>query len=42
MLNLAVAHAIVSGVIDCKRVPQDLLESLERAIAFYEEQGGRS
>jgi hypothetical protein len=40
-LHLAVAEAIVSGALDRSRVPQELLEALERAIAFYEEQERR-
>jgi hypothetical protein len=38
-LELAVAHAIVSGVLDRSRLPSELVEALGRAIAFYEEQG---
>lgn len=38
-LELAVAHAIVSGVVDRSRLPPELLEILGRAIAFYEGQG---
>ena len=39
-LDLTVAHAIVSGVLDRSRLPQELLAVLERAISFYEQQGG--
>jgi hypothetical protein len=37
-LELAVAHAIVSGVLDRARLPDDLVKALGRAITFYEEQ----
>ena len=39
-LDLAVAHAIVSCVLDRSRLPQELLAALQPAIAFYEQQGG--
>ncbi len=35
-VRLAVAHAIVSGIIDRARVPAELLEHLKGAIEFYE------
>lgn len=38
-LELAVAHAIVSGVLDRSRLPGELVEALGRAITFYEDQG---
>ena len=38
-LELAVAHAIVSGVLDRSRLPADLVEALGRTIAFYEDEG---
>ena len=38
-LDLAVAHAIVSGILDRTRLPADLVEALGRAIALYEERG---
>lgn len=34
-LELAVADAIVSGILDRSRLPADLVEALGRAIAFY-------
>jgi hypothetical protein len=36
-VEFAVAHAIVTGVIERSRVPGELLEHLKRAIAFYEQ-----
>ena len=41
-LDIPVAHAIVTGVLDRKKVPAELLEHCARAIAFYEEQEARS
>jgi hypothetical protein len=38
-LEFAVAHAIVSGVLDRSSLPTDLLETLRGPIAFYDEQG---
>lgn len=38
-LELAVAQAIVSGVLDRSRLPVELVQALRQAIAFYEEQG---
>ena len=35
-VRLAVAHAIVSGIIDRACVPPELLEHLQGAIEFYE------
>ena len=37
--DLAVAHAIVTGILDRSRLPGELVEALGRAIAFYEERG---
>ena len=37
-LELAVAQAIVSGVLDRSRLPVELVQALRQAIAFYEEQ----
>jgi hypothetical protein len=37
-LNLAVAHAIVTGVLDRSAIPAELLEHLAGAIAFQESQ----
>jgi len=42
LLEVAVAHAIVSGILDKEQVPLELLEHLSRAIAFYEGQGPAS
>src|SRR2546429_6392707 len=36
-LDLAVAHAIVAGILDRSRLQGELVEALGRAIAFYEE-----
>ena len=38
-LDLAVAHAIVAGILDRSRLQGELVEALGRAIAFYEERG---
>ena len=38
-LDLAVAHAIVAGILDRSRLPGELVEALGRAIAFHEERG---
>ena len=38
-LDLPVAYAIATGVLDRTKVPAELLEHCARAIAFYEEQG---
>jgi hypothetical protein len=35
-LDAVVAYAIVSGILDASRVPDELLEYLSTAIAFYE------
>lgn len=35
-LDVVVAHAIVSGILDAGQVPEELLEYLRGAIAFYE------
>lgn len=37
-LDALVAYAIVSGIIDASQVPDELLEYLSRAIAFYKEE----
>jgi len=37
--DLAVAHAIVTGILDRSRLPGELVEALGRAIAFHEERG---
>jgi hypothetical protein len=37
-LDLAVAHAIVSGILERKDLSPELVEALARPIAFYEEQ----
>ena len=41
-LDMPVAYAIVTGVLDRKAVPPELLEHLARAMEFYEEQEARS
>ena len=38
-LEMAVAHAVVTGVLDRSSLSPQLLELLARAIAFYEAQG---
>ena len=38
MLNVAVAHAIVTGIVDRAQIAPDVLEHLRNAIAFYESQ----
>jgi hypothetical protein len=35
-LDLAVAHAIVTGVVDRGQVPDELIDHLRRTIEFYE------
>lgn len=41
-LEIPLAYAIVTGVVDKVKVPQELLEHLARAIDFYEEQQASS
>lgn len=38
LLNIFVAHAIVTGILDKTQVPPELLDHLSSAIAFYESQ----
>jgi hypothetical protein len=38
-LDLPVAFAIATGILDRDQVPPELLEHLSRALAFYESQG---
>jgi hypothetical protein len=38
MLEVVVAHAIVTGVLDRTKFPPEVLESLAPAIQFYEQQ----
>ena len=38
MLNVVVAHAIVTGVLDRERVSPEVLEHLGPALTFYESQ----
>lgn len=37
-LDIFVAHAIVTGILDKSQVPSELFDHLSRAIAFYENQ----
>jgi hypothetical protein len=41
-LELAVAHAVVTGVIDRGQLPGEILDHLRRAIQFYEEEARTS
>jgi hypothetical protein len=41
-LDLAVAHAIVTGVIARGQLPGELVDHLRRGIEFYEEEGNTS
>ena len=37
MLEMIVAHAIVSGILDPNALPEELLDHLRAKIVFYEE-----
>ena len=41
-LEMAVAYAIMVGILDRQTIPAELLDHLARALAFYESQQARS